>query len=127
MGALLVPIIIFLAIIILMIVSFWKIYVKAGEPGWACIIPIYNIIVMLKIAGKPWWWLFLLCIPIVNIIFAIMMYNGLSKNFGQGAGFTVGLILLGIVFWPMLAFGDYQYNAIAVAAGKDQPLDAGIK
>ena len=67
-----------------MIVAQWKVFVKAGQPGWACIIPIYNTYVMLKIGGKPWWWLLLLLIPGVNLIFAIWMLNMISKKFRQG-------------------------------------------
>ena len=121
-------IVIYLAFLVFMIATMWKVFTKAGQPGWAIFIPIYNAIVFLKIAGKPWWWIFLFIIPIVNIVFLIMMINGVSKNFGQGTGFTVGLILLGFIFYPMLAFGDYQYKGVApIATGKDQPLDAGVK
>jgi hypothetical protein len=102
-------IVIYLALIVLMIASLWTIFKKAGKPGWACIIPIYNIIVLLEIVGKPWWWLLLMLIPIVNIVFAIWMLNLLSKSFGQSTGFTIGLLLLGIIFYPMLAFGNYTY------------------
>ncbi len=104
---------------VLMIVSMWKIFVKAGKPGWASIIPIYNIIVLLQIVGKPWWWLLLMIIPIVNFIAApvlgIWMINLLSKSFGQGVGFTLGLLFLAIIFYPLLAFGKYTYVG---AAGK---------
>jgi uncharacterized membrane protein YhaH (DUF805 family) len=88
----------------------WIIFNKAGKPGWAVLIPIYNIIVFLQVAGKPWWWLFLFCIPFVNIVFMIIAYHGISRNFGKDAGFTVGLVLLGIIFFPILAFGDAQYS-----------------
>ena len=98
-----------LACLVLMIIAMWKIHTKAGQPGWACIVPIYNIIVLLRIVGKPWWWLFLLCIPLVNLIFLIIVYNKLSKSFGYGAGFTIGLIFLGIIFFPILAFGSSKY------------------
>jgi len=98
-----------LAIIILVIVSLWKIYEKAGKPGWASIVPIYNTIVLLDIVGKPWWWIFLFMIPIVNIVFAIWMINLLSKSFGKDVGFTIGLILLPVIFYPILAFGDAKY------------------
>ncbi|MCF8299316.1 MAG: DUF5684 domain-containing protein, partial [Saprospiraceae bacterium] len=87
----------------LMIISYWIVFNKAGQPGWAILIPIYNIIVMLNVAKKPWWWIFLFLIPIVNIIFGIMMLNGISKNFGKSEGFTVGLIFLSVIFWPILA------------------------
>jgi len=99
----------FLVFFGLFVVSQWRIFAKAGKPGWACLIPIYNIIVLLEIVGKPLWWIFLLLIPIVNVVFMIWMTNLLSKSFGQSEGFTVGLVLLGIVFYPLLAFGDYQY------------------
>ncbi len=102
-------IIIFLAIIIFLIASQWKIYTKAKQPGWACIIPIYNVIVLLRIVGKPWWWLLLLLVPGLNVIFGIWMVNLLSKSFGKGVGFTIGLLLLSIIFIPILGFGDAKY------------------
>jgi len=96
---------------VFMIVASWIVYTKAGKPGWACIIPIYNIIVLLQIVGKPWWWIFLMLIPVVNIVIAVIMYHNLSLSFGKGAGFTVGLLLLPIVFFPILAFGDAIYQS----------------
>jgi hypothetical protein len=102
-------IIIYLAIVVLMIVSTWTIFSKAGKPGWAAITPIYNLIVLLEIVGKPWWWLFLMLIPIVNIVILIIVTHQLSLSFGKGGGFTVGLILLGFIFYPILAFGDAKY------------------
>lgn len=92
-----------------MIASMWTIFSKAGKPGWAAIVPIYNFIVLLEIVGKPWWWLLLMLIPIVNLVILIIVYHKLSLSFGKGAGFTVGLILLGIIFLPILAFGDAKY------------------
>jgi len=94
---------------VFMIIAYWIVFEKAGQPGWAILIPIYNIIIMLAVAKKPWWWLFLFFIPLVNIVFVIMMLNGISKNFGKNEGFTVGLIFLSIIFWPILAFGDAKY------------------
>ncbi|NLL28668.1 MAG: hypothetical protein GX259_07715 [Bacteroidales bacterium] len=105
-----------LAIAILMIVSSWKIFTKANKPGWACLIPIYNIIVLLEIIGKPWWWLLLFCIPIVNIVFSIWATNLLSKSFGKTEGFTIGLLLLSVIFIPILGLGDAKYNGPAGAA-----------
>ncbi|MFR9523930.1 MAG: DUF5684 domain-containing protein [Rikenellaceae bacterium] len=100
-----------LAIIIalLPIIALWVIFTKAGRPGWAAIIPIYNIITMLRVAGKPGWWFFLFLIPVVNLIFMIMMLNGISKNFGKGTGFTVGLFFLPFIFYLILAFGSAKY------------------
>ena len=102
-AAMLIPLLI---IGIFMIICMWMIYSKAGKPGWACIVPIYSFIVLLEIVGKPWWWLFLLIIPIVNIVILIIVLNQLSKSFGQGAGFTLGLLFVGIVFYPILAFSS---------------------
>ncbi|MFC2124579.1 DUF5684 domain-containing protein [Bacteroidota bacterium] len=105
-----ITLIIYLAFLILMIAALWKIFVKAGKPGWAAIIPIYNVIVLLEIVGKPLWWFLLFLIPLVNIVIAIIVIHGLSKSFGKGAGFTVGLIFLGIIFYPILGFGDAKYK-----------------
>ncbi len=104
------------AIVALIIVSLWKIYTKAGQPGWAAIIPIYNVLILLKIIGRPWWWLLLLFIPIANIVVACMLAVGLAKTFGKGVGFAVGMVLLGIIFYPILAFGSATYTAPAAQA-----------
>lgn len=108
--------VIWLAIMGLMIASLWKVFTKAGQPGWASIVPIYNIFVMLKIAGKPWWWIIGLLIPIVNFVVLIMLAIALAKTFGKDIGFAIGLILLGFVFFPILAFGDATYTAPPPAA-----------
>jgi len=98
-----------LAVGILMIVSYWIVYTKAGKPGWAILIPIYNIIVLLEIVGKPWWWIFLLLIPIVNIVIGIIVIHRVSLSFGKDVGFTLGLIFLSVIFWPILAFSKAKY------------------
>lgn len=95
---------------VLFIICYWKIFVKAGKPGWAAIIPIYNMIVLLEIVGKPTWWIILFFIPLVNIVIAIMITHELSLAFGQGIGMTLLLLLLPIVGFPMLAFGSAQYS-----------------
>lgn len=94
---------------LILIVSQWKIYTKAGKPGWASLVPIYNIVVMLDIVKKPTWWIILLFIPLVNLVVAIMLIHNLSKAFGQGGGFTLGLLFLSPIFYPLLAFGNYTY------------------
>lgn len=101
---------IMLFIVVFMIVSMWKIYEKAGQPGWASIVPIYNIIVYIKIIKKPMWWILMFLIPVVNYVFLIWSVNLLSKRFGKDVGFTIGLLLLGFVFYPILAFGDAKYE-----------------
>ena len=106
---------IYLAFMVLMVASLWKIYDKAGEPGWAAIVPIYNVVVLLKIVGRPIWWLVLLLIPFVNFIIAILVMIDLAKSFGQGAGYGLGLVFLPFIFSPMLAFGDASYQGPAAA------------
>ena len=103
--------VIWLAVMAFFIYCGWKIYVKAGQPGWAVIIPIYNVIVMLKIIGKPWWWILGLLIPFVNFVVIILIAVNLAKVFGKGTGFAVGLILLSFIFYPILALGDATYTA----------------
>ena len=102
-------VLIYVVIIALIIAARWKVFTKAGQPGWASIIPIYNTYIMTKIGGKPGWWVLMMFIPIVNLVYLIWLYNMISKSFGKDEGFTVGMIFLGIVFWPILAFGSAQY------------------
>jgi hypothetical protein len=99
-----------LALAIIVIIGEWKAFEKAGQPGWACIIPIYNWYILLKIGGKPTWWLLLFLIPIVNLVFIIWVINMISKSFGKDEGFTIGLVLLGFIFWPILGFGPAKYQ-----------------
>ncbi len=102
-----------LLIAVVMIVAMWKIFTKAGQPGWASIIPFYNIYVLCQIVGRPGWWLLLMLIPFVNFIIAIILCLDLAKSFGKGAGFGIGILLLGIIFLPILAFGSAQYQGAA--------------
>lgn len=95
---------------IIAVVSLWVIFQKANKPGWAAIIPFYNVYIELEMIGKPWWWLLLLFVPIVNIVYGILMIRELARVFKQGVAFTVGLIFLPFIFMPLLAFGDYKYT-----------------
>ena len=101
------------ALMILVWLAFWKIFTKAGQAGWKALIPIYNVIVLLRIVGRPWWWLLLYFVPIVGLVLLIIVIHDLSKSFGHGAGFTVGLLLLPPVFVLILAFGDSTYRGPA--------------
>ena len=103
----------YLAFTILILAAWWKIFTKAGQPGWACIIPIYNLYVWCKIVGRPWWWILLMLIPFVNFIIAIILLIDLAKSFGKGVGFGIGLLLLPFIFFPILAFGSAQYQGPA--------------
>src|SRR3954453_3221580 len=102
----------YLAVVLLMIIGLWKVFTKAGKPGWAAIVPIYNIIVLLEIAGKPLWWFILMLIPFVNIIVFIMVLVSIAKNFGKGVGFAIGMLILPFIFYPMLGFGDARYAPV---------------
>jgi hypothetical protein len=109
--ALIVPIIMFgIMVSLIEIVGAWYMFQKAGEPGWAAIIPIYNYLIAIKIAGKPWWYLLLMLIPVVNLIIYIVVLDGLAKSFGKGTGFTVGLFFFLFIFIPILGFGNSVYN-----------------
>lgn len=109
-------IILYLALIALFIAVGWRIFTKAGKPGWAAIVPIYNLFVMMEIVGRPAWWIVLMLLPFVNFIAAIVVSMDLAKSFGKSAGFGIGLALLGIFFAPILAFGDAQYQGPAAAS-----------
>jgi hypothetical protein len=102
-------IIIWLALVVFIFAAMWRVYTKANQPGWAAIIPIYNVYIMTKIAGRPGYWVLLCLIPLANIIFMIWLYNMISKSFGKDEGFTAGLVLLGVIFWPILGFGSAKY------------------
>ena len=100
--------------VIMMIAAMWKVFAKAGQPGWASIVPIYNCVVWCKIVGRPAWWvvLFFVCAPVVVIILSI----DLAKCFGKGVGFALGMVFLPFIFWPMLGFGSATYQGPSVAA-----------
>ncbi|MCU0351988.1 MAG: DUF5684 domain-containing protein [Flavobacterium sp.] len=115
MAAMLIILFLFyIGVIVVLLASQWKIFSKAGKPGWACLIPIYSTIVLLEIIKKPVWWIFMFLIPLVNIYFLIVAMNELSKSFGKSTGFTVGLLLLPFIFYPILGFGsaEYQWNKV---------------
>ena len=95
----------------------WKVFTKAGQPGWACLIPIYNLYVLCKIAGRPGWWLLLMLIPFVNIIILIILCIDIAKSFGNGVGFGLGMAFLGFIFWPILGFGSAQYQGPSAGGG----------
>ena len=104
-----------LAILIAVIAGFWRVFEKAGKPGWAAIIPIYNLIVLLEIAGKPLWWIILFIIPVVNFIAAILLGIAVAHSFGKSDGFGIGLGLLGFIFYPILGFGSATYQGAKAA------------
>lgn len=99
-----------LAVAVFLIAALWMVFTKAGEAGWKSIIPIWNTIVILRMVGRPWWWVLLFLIPLVNIVVAFIVYIDLAKAFGKGVGFGVGMVLLSFIFIPILGFGDAEYQ-----------------
>ena len=108
-GILIVYYIIVLALAVLILAGMWKIFVKAGKPGWGAIVPCYNLYCLFEMSfGNGW--LFLLClVPCVNVVMEIILMVKLAKAFGKGGGFAAGLIFLPVIFIPMLGFGDAEY------------------
>jgi len=99
-----------IAFVILMIAALWKVFSKAGHPGWVAIIPIVNTYFLIKVAGRPGWWLILMFIPLVNFIIWIILCIDVAKNFGKGTGFGIGLLFLPFIFFLILGFGSAQYQ-----------------
>ncbi|MGC4103330.1 DUF5684 domain-containing protein [Ferruginibacter sp.] len=98
----------YLAFIVVVIAGIWKAFEKAGQPGWACIVPFYNYYIMGdKIAGVKNWWL--IFIPIVNIYIIFVIMIAIAKSFGKDTGFGIALVFLGFIFWPILGFGSATY------------------
>jgi len=98
-----------LAVGVFLLIAIWKIFTKAGKPGWAVLIPIYNTYILLEIVGREWWWLIFLAIPGVNLIFLVILLFDLAKSFGKGLDFGFGLLLLSPIFIPILGFGNAKY------------------
>jgi hypothetical protein len=95
-----------------LVAAIWRVFEKAGQPGWGCLIPIYNLFLLVRIGGKPDIWVLLLLIPAVGFIVGILLAIEVAKRFGQGTGFGVGLALLPWIFYPILGFGDARYGGI---------------
>ncbi|MGI9018289.1 MAG: DUF5684 domain-containing protein [Euzebya sp.] len=108
-GLLIVFGIFYLVIIVFMVATAWKLFTKAGEDGWKVLVPVYNYWVWAEINGRPGWWGLLLLVPLVNIVIGIILAIDTAKSFGKDTPFAIGLILLSIVFYPILAFGDARY------------------
>jgi hypothetical protein len=106
-----------LAVVVVIIIGGWKMFEKAGQPGWAILIPLYNLYILLKIAGRPGWWLLLYFIPLVNFVIMLIVAIDIAKAFGQGALFGVVLLFfLSGIGYLILGFGNYQYQGPSAAA-----------
>jgi len=112
-GVLIMLLIFYVVLYVVACLPFYGVFKKANQTPWAAFVPIYNIYVLLKTVGRPGWWLLLYLIPFVNIVIAIIVYNDLSKSFGHGAGFTVGLVFLNWIFLMVLWLGSSEYRGPA--------------
>jgi hypothetical protein len=126
-GAGPVPPIFGLLITVLLIAAMWKVFTKAGQLGWACLIPIYNIYVLCKVVGRPGWWVILMLIPFVNFIIGIILCIDLARCFGNGVGFGLGLAFLGIIFSRFLALAVPNTNALSRERSSNSALHRPIR
>jgi len=99
-----------IAYTLFILVASWILYEKAGEPGWALLVPFYNLYLFNRMAGKPGWWLILWFLPFVNLVVPILVCLALAEKFGKGVEYGLGIVFLGFIFLPMLAFGDAEYE-----------------
>ena len=102
-----------LLVVVGALVGMWKVFVKANKPGWAALVPIYNLFVLAEVGGKPSWWAILLFVPLVNLIVFVVICMGVAKNFGKNELYGIGLALLGFIFFPLLGFGNARYRKVA--------------
>ena len=103
-------VIIYIAVVVVEIAGAWMMFAKAGQPGWAAIIPIYNIVVAMRVAQRPAWWTILMFIPLVSLVIAIIVALDIARLFGKSGAFAIGLIFLSFIFIPILGFGSAQYQ-----------------
>jgi hypothetical protein len=101
---------IYLGIGIAALAGMWQMFVKMGLPGWACIVPIYNYIVMLDAIGRPTWWVLLMFVPVANIVVLFLIYQDVAEGFGKDTLFAVGMLFLAPIFFLILGFGDAQWH-----------------
>jgi hypothetical protein len=92
-------------------VGFWRVNAKAGLPGWGCLVPIYNLVLFMRLAGKPGWWAIWLFVPFLNFVIYTIVTFEVAKNFGKGVAYTLGLLLCPPLFYALLGLGHAQYNA----------------
>lgn len=108
-----VGLLIYVLVLLVVVAGLWKTFTKAGQPGWAVLVPFYNVYVLTQVAGRPWWWMLLLLVPIVAVVIAFILAIDVAKAFGKGVGFGVGLALLPFIFYPILGFGSAEYQGPA--------------
>ena len=123
LGAALIAYQLFLAtVLVLYVVGLWRVFIKAGQKGWAALIPFYNLYILLKIIGRPGWWILLFFIPLVGIVVNIVVALELGRSFGRSKLFSIiMLVFLSPIGFIILGFGGSKY---AGAAG--QPVAAPV-
>ena len=95
---------------ILILIGQWVVFQKAGRAGWECLIPFYNMYVLMEISGKPGWWMFLLLVPLLSVVILLLSLLSLASKFGRSALFGLGLLFFPMIFFPLLAFGGSKYE-----------------
>jgi hypothetical protein len=110
--------VVWMAVVVVFIAAYWRIFAKAGRPGWASLIPIYNVVTLLHITGRSGWWTLGMFVPLLNVFVLIRLVFELARAFGRGIGFGVGLLLLSPIFVPVLGFGGSQYVGRNTAAAR---------
>lgn len=108
-AAVYVYVLIMLALMVVTLVGLWKVFTKAGKPGWAAIVPFYNLYCLFEMSFGNGWLFLLTFVPCVNIVIQIMMNFKLAKSFGKGVGFGFGLLFFNFIFMMILGFGDAEY------------------
>jgi len=117
-----------LVLLVAYVAGLWAVFDKAGEPGWAAIVPFYNAYLICKIAGRPGWWWAVVFIPFVGgliwLFLSLLVSLDMAANFGKSQGFGIGLWLLGFIFYPILGFGDASYGRRAQRATPSSAVDS---
>lgn len=104
------PLIVTLVITLIAIVGWWKLFSKAGYPGFLALIPLVNVVVYIMVGGRPWWWIILMLIPFINIIILFLVHLSVAERYGQGVLYAFGLFFLMPVFAIILGFGPFEYR-----------------
>jgi hypothetical protein len=103
-----------LLLVLAQLAGMWKVFEKAGRAGWTALIPIYNLYVMLRIGENSPLWLLALLVPVANLYALYRIHAGVARAFGKGIGFGLGLAFLGVLFFPLVGFGDYRHGRSGV-------------
>jgi hypothetical protein len=95
--------------VVLEVIGLWGVFAKAGRPGWWALVPGFDLFVLVRVVGRPWWLAVLFFVPVADLVAAIVVFYALARSFGKGMAYTVGLLVLGFVFVPVLGFGSAEY------------------